>query len=47
MLAGRPAFRREEDFELLVAQLAESPPPLTLLRPELPSAVDRADAGAG
>ena len=41
MLAGLPPFRREEDFDLLVAQLAESPPPLTLLRPDLPSAIDR------
>jgi Protein kinase domain len=41
MLAGRLPFRREEDFALLLAQLAETPPPLTLLRPDLPPAIDR------
>jgi hypothetical protein len=41
MLAGEPPFRRTEDLGLMWAQLAEPPPPLTSLRPDLPSAIDQ------
>jgi hypothetical protein len=41
MLAGQPPFRRAGDAGLMWAQLAEAPPLLTALRPDLPSAVDQ------
>ncbi len=46
MLAGEPPFRRAEDVGLMWAQLAEPPPLLTSLRPDLPSAVDEVLARA-
>ncbi|MBE1561734.1 serine/threonine-protein kinase [Nonomuraea africana] len=39
-LAGRMPFERDNDVALLWAHLAESPPPLSQLRPELPLEVD-------
>ncbi len=41
MLAGEPPFRREQDLGLMWAQLAEPPPLLTSLRPDLPEAIDQ------
>ncbi|MFI7613364.1 serine/threonine protein kinase [Nonomuraea terrae] len=39
-LSGRLPFPRENDMALLWAHLAEQPPPLSQLRPELPPQVD-------
>ncbi len=46
MLAGEPPFRREQDLGLMWAQLAEPPPLLTSLRPDLPEAIDEVLARA-
>ncbi|MEP7025222.1 MAG: serine/threonine-protein kinase [Actinomycetota bacterium] len=40
MLAGEPPFRRGEDLSLLRVRFAESPLPLTSLRPDLPPDID-------
>jgi predicted Ser/Thr protein kinase len=39
-LTGRPPFERDSEFAVLQAHLADPPPPLSALRPELGSAVD-------
>ncbi|TMR92297.1 serine/threonine protein kinase [Nonomuraea basaltis] len=39
-LAARLPFQRENDIALLWAHLAEQPPPLSQVRPELPPAID-------
>ncbi len=46
MLAGRPPFSRDQDLEVLWAQLAELAPALVSLRPDLPPAVDQVLAQA-
>ena len=40
LLSGQPPFVRSEAPAVIWAQIAESPPPLTSRRPELPPAVD-------
>jgi YVTN family beta-propeller protein len=39
-LTGQLPFRRDDDAALLWAHLAETPPPITGIRPEVPAAVD-------
>jgi protein kinase-like protein len=39
-LTGRPPFARDSEFAVLQAHLADSPPSVSELRPELPLAVD-------
>ena len=39
-LGGQPPFVRESEFAVVKAQLADQPPPLTELRPDLPHALD-------
>ncbi|GAA2252125.1 hypothetical protein GCM10010232_45450 [Streptomyces amakusaensis] len=45
-LAGSPPFKRDDDMALLWAHQFDAPPPLTLLRPDLPGAVDTVVAKA-
>ncbi|GAB2941440.1 serine/threonine-protein kinase [Streptomyces heilongjiangensis] len=45
-LAGRPPFQRDDDMALLWAHQYDQPPPLTGLRPDLPSSVDEVLARA-
>lgn len=40
MLTGAPPFRRDDDMALLWAHQYDAAPPLTSLRPDLPTAVD-------
>src|SRR3954468_23291817 len=37
LLTGRPPFQRDDDAALMWAHLAETAPPLTLMRPDLPA----------
>ena len=46
LLGGRVPFVREEPMAVLYAHLSEPPPPLTVLRPDLPGAVDEVLARA-
>ena len=39
-LAGRPPFTKDVELALLSAHLSEPPPPITPIRPELPTALD-------
>ncbi|MFL6131259.1 MAG: hypothetical protein ACJ72A_00550 [Nocardioidaceae bacterium] len=39
LLTGRPPFQRDDDAALMWAHLAETAPPLTLMRPDLPAPV--------
>ena len=45
-LTGQLPFRRDDDAALLWAHLAETPPPVTMLRPEAPRAVNAVVARA-
>jgi serine/threonine protein kinase/DNA-binding beta-propeller fold protein YncE len=46
MLGGQPPFRRDQGLAVLWAQISETPPPITSLRPDLPPAVDAVMARA-
>lgn len=41
LLAGRPPFGGDNDYEILRSQVGRRPPPLRLCRPDLPRSVER------
>src|SRR5207245_761140 len=40
-LAGEPPYVRDSEFDVLQAHLADPPPALTSVRPDLPQSIDR------